>query len=77
MRIGRKMGFALGGAAALTAAAAAIAAETITYKYDVHGRLTRSQRVKEVNGSVVSNVVSDYGYDKADNLTNKAVSGAQ
>ena len=44
-------------------AAAAFAAETITYKYDARGRLIRVSH----SGSVNNNVVTNYTYDKADN----------
>ena len=58
--------------AALGCAAAAIASETITYTYDARGRL-----VKVVsNGSVTNNVTTNYAYDKADNRTNRNVTGA-
>jgi hypothetical protein len=72
MKIGRNLGVALGAAFALAAAAAGIAAETITYTYDVHGRLIRSERAGTVNNEVTTN----FTYDKADNLENKAVTGA-
>lgn len=60
--------------AALIAAAAgmAIASETITYSYDVRGRLMTVNH----NGTVNNNVVSNYSYDKADNRSNKNVTGA-
>lgn len=57
---------------ALAAAAAAHAAETLTYSYDARGRLIRVQH----NGSVNANVVTNYSYDKADNRTLKNVTGA-
>ena len=57
---------------ALAAAGAAYAAETLTYSYDARGRLIRVQH----NGSVNSNVVTNYSYDKADNRTLKNVTGA-
>lgn len=63
---------ALLAAAALGAAAAAVAAETITYSYDARGRLTKVER----SGSVNNNVAAEYKYDKADNRTNKKVTGA-
>ena len=53
-------------------AAAAHAAETLTYSYDARGRLVRVQH----NGSVNANVVTNYVYDKADNRTLKNVTGA-
>ncbi len=60
--------------AALIAATAAVAlaAETISYAYDARGRLIAVDH----SGTVNSNVVSNYTYDKADNRTNKNVSGA-
>ena len=57
---------------ALVAVAAAQASETLTYSYDARGRLVRVQH----NGSVNANVVTSYGYDKADNRTLKNVTGA-
>jgi hypothetical protein len=53
-------------AAALLCAAAAMAAETITYTYDARGRLVKVVRT----GSVNNNVSANYSYDKADNRTN-------
>lgn len=53
-------------------AVAAIAAETIIYSYDARGRLIKVER----SGTVNNNVASSYSYDKADNRTNKAVTGA-
>lgn len=50
-----------------TAAAAAFAAETITYKYDARGRLIRVVHT----GSVNNNVTTNYTIDKAENRTNK------
>jgi hypothetical protein len=52
-------------AAALGAAAAAVAAETITYTYDSRGRLVKVERKGDVN----DNVRAEYKYDKADNRT--------
>jgi hypothetical protein len=56
---------------ALAATAAAIAAETISYKYDTRGRLVRVDHSGAVNNGVTTN----YTYDKADNRTNKDVTG--
>ncbi|HWT11453.1 MAG TPA: hypothetical protein VN231_01720 [Allosphingosinicella sp.] len=53
-------------------AAAAVAAETITYSYDSRGRLIKVVRT----GSVNHNVAAAYAYDKADNRSNKTVTGA-
>jgi len=50
----------------LTVAAAAVAAETITYTYDARGRLVKVER----KGNVNNNVSAEYKYDKADNRTN-------
>jgi YD repeat-containing protein len=60
-------------AAALTIAAAAVAAETISYSYDARGRLIKVVR----SGTVNNGVNTSYAYDKADNRTNKTTSGAQ
>jgi YD repeat-containing protein len=57
---------------ALGAAALAYATETITYSYDARGRLIRVVH----NGSVNSNVSTNYAYDKADNRTLKNTAGA-
>ena len=59
-------------AAALGIAAAAMAAETITYTYDARGRLIRVQHSGTVNNGVSTN----YVYDKADNRTTKTTTGA-
>ena len=59
-------------AAALGVAAAALAAETIAYRYDARGRLIKVER----SGTVNNNVNVAYGYDKADNRTSKNVTGA-
>ena len=58
--------------AAQPSAAAAFAAETITYRYDARGRLVKVERT----GTVNNNVNTSYTYDKADNRTNKTVTGA-
>ena len=58
--------------AALAAVAAANASETLNYVYDARGRLVRVQH----SGSVNANVLTNYGYDKADNRTLKNVTGA-
>lgn len=76
MKISRNITTALGAGLGILAAAAALASETISYGYDVHGRLVKVERTDLDNGVVVSNIVSNYAYDKADNLTNKTVSGA-
>jgi len=61
---------ALGGAG--VAAGAAAAAETISYRYDARGRLVKVER----SGGPKSGAVTNYSYDKANNRTNKNVSGA-
>lgn len=53
-------------------AVAAYAAETVTYRYDARGRLVKVERA----GSVNNNVNTVYTYDKADNRTNRTVTGA-
>ncbi|WP_343521457.1 hypothetical protein [Sphingomonas sp.] len=59
--------------AALTGlAAAALASETVTYSYDARGRLVAVKH----SGTVNNNVQANYSYDKADNRTNKTVTGA-
>ena len=60
------------GLAMLGVAAMAMAAETINYSYDARGRLIKVVR----SGTVNNNVNSSYSYDKADNRTNKTVTGA-
>ena len=59
-------------AAGLATAAAALAAETLTYRYDARGRLVKVERTGSVNNGVIAN----YSYDKANNRTNRTVSGA-
>jgi len=63
-----------GATAALISAAAAmaLASETINYTYDARGRLVAVNH----SGSVNNNVLANYTYDKADNRTNKNVTGA-
>lgn len=63
---------ALLAAAALGTAAAALAAETVSYRYDARGRLIKVERT----GTVNNNVNTAYGYDKADNRTTKTITGA-
>lgn len=58
--------------AGLASAGAAIAAETITYSYDVRGRLVTVQR----SGTVNNNVAASYSLDKAHNRTNVTVTGS-
>jgi hypothetical protein len=59
-------------AAAVSLATAAIAAETLTYRYDARGRLVKVER----SGSVNNGVNTSYGYDKANNRNSMNVSGA-
>jgi YD repeat-containing protein len=68
MRKTQTMLFAL---SAFGLAAAAYAAETLTYSYDARGRLIRVLH----NGSVNNNVSTNYQYDKADNRTSKNTTG--
>lgn len=64
--------FALVIAAAATAVTVAtLASETITYRYDARGRLIKVER----SGTVNNNVKAEYTYDKAENRTNKTVTG--
>ena len=60
------------GAAIAAASAAAIAAETISYRYDARGRLVRVER----SGSVNNNVATNYTFDKADNRVAKTTTGS-
>jgi hypothetical protein len=60
------------GLAALTGLAVAAASETVTYSYDARGRLVAAKH----SGTVNNNVQANYSYDKADNRTNKTVTGA-
>jgi len=67
-----RKGWLIAAGAALLAGAAAYAAETITYRYDARGRLVKAERT----GAVNNNVNTAYTYDKADNRTNKTITGA-
>jgi uncharacterized protein involved in exopolysaccharide biosynthesis len=58
--------------AAVCVATAAMASETATYRYDARGRLVKVER----SGSVNNNVNTSYSFDKANNRTNKTVTGA-
>jgi YD repeat-containing protein len=58
--------------AAVLAAGSAVAAETLTYRYDARGRLVKVER----SGGPKSGAVVQYSYDKANNRTNRTVSGA-
>lgn len=56
----------------LVLGAAAYAAETITYTYDARGRLKQVVH----SGTVNNGVSTTYTHDKADNRTNKTITGA-
>ncbi|HEV2078769.1 MAG TPA: hypothetical protein VGR19_02565 [Allosphingosinicella sp.] len=64
----RRFGIVLGVAAAASCAAPALAAETISYSYDVRGRLVQVQRTGPVNNT------TSYTLDKADNRLVKTTS---
>jgi YD repeat-containing protein len=59
-------------AAAAIAASAAMAAERIVYRYDARGRLVKVERTD----LATYNVVTQYGFDKADNRTVKTTTGS-
>lgn len=59
-------------AGAALASSAAVAQETTTYTYDVHGRLTQVSR----SGGPSNGVTTTYQYDAADNRTNVTVTGS-
>lgn len=58
--------------AALVAASAAMAAETIVYTYDAKGRVVKVER----SGTVNNNVTSNYSYDKANNRASVTTTGS-
>lgn len=58
-------------AAAALIVAGVAAAETVKYRYDARGRLVKVERSGAVNNGVTAN----YSYDKADNRTNRNVTG--
>jgi hypothetical protein len=75
----RKASRSVRGTAAIAAAAAAVAgagaahaAETVTYQYDVRGRLIEVSR----SGTVNEGVVTAYQFDKADNRLSVSTSGS-
>lgn len=59
-------------AATVAATASGLASETVNYSYDARGRLVAVKH----SGTVNNNVQTNYSYDKADNRTNKTVTGA-
>lgn len=59
-------------AVASALATPAVAAETITYKYDAKGRLTEVKRT----GTVNNGVNTTYQHDKADNRKNVTTTGS-
>ena len=67
-----RMAILLAGAAVAAVPALAIAAETIFYRYDARGRLVEVVR----NDGASANVVTTYGFDKADNRTLKNTTGS-
>lgn len=71
MKRGYRLALAAAGAA-VVAASAALAAETIVYRYDARGRLVKIER----SGTVNNNVVTSYTFDKADNRTVKTTTGS-
>ena len=56
-------------------AAAAVASETINYKYDARGRLVEVDRNGTATGTT-NNVVTNYAIDRANNRTNKTTTGS-
>ena len=62
----------LAAGSAVVVASAAMAAETIVYRYDARGRLVRVER----SGTVNNNVATNYTFDKADNRTAKSTTGS-
>ena len=62
----------LAASSAVVASAAAMAAETIVYRYDARGRLVKVERTDNVN----TNVATSYTFDKADNRVAKTTTGS-
>lgn len=62
------------GLAAIVAATAAGAAETIVYTYDARGRLVKVQRTG--TPAINNGVTTDYAYDRAENRTSKVTAGS-
>lgn len=67
-----RIGAVIGIAAVTGLAAAALASETVSYKYDARGRLIKVEHSGTINNGVVAN----YTLDKADNRVNVKVTGA-
>ena len=57
---------------AVVAASAAMAAESIVYRYDAKGRLVKVER----SGTVNNNIATNYTFDKADNRVAKTTTGS-
>ena len=68
----RAQSLAIVAGAAAIAASAAMAAETIVYRYDARGRVVGVDRSGNVNDGVTTN----YAFDKADNRTAKTTTGS-
>ena len=62
----------LAAGSAVVASAAAMAAETIVYRYDARGRLVRVERTDNFS----NNVATSYTFDKADNRVAKTTTGS-
>ncbi len=59
------------GVAAAASGAAAFGTENIAYRYDARGRLVKVER----SGNVNNGVNTAYSYDKANNRTDRNVTG--
>ena len=62
----------LAAAIAIVAASAAMAVETIVYRYDARGRLVKVER----SGTINNNISTNYSFDKADNRVAKTTTGS-
>ena len=72
--MGSKLSWALLAASgAVVAASAAMAAESIVYRYDSRGRLVKVERTDTATSN---NVVTNYAFDKADSRTAKTTTGS-